>query len=498
VFRIRRISQIAFFILFAWMVARSIWLPRSSAHAVNIFFKIDPMAALVNALAGRTFSWALIWPLLLLLPTLLVGRFFCGWICPMGSLNHFISNIGAGRRKRKALMASNRYRKWQSAKYVLLIAGLMAALLGSDLLGWIDPMSLLMRSTGLSMLPTAATHKHAVVYQPHYWLSVPLGVGFVALLAMSLRITRFWCRALCPLGALLGVVSRWSPLNLHKDATTCNQCSRCLLACQGGDDPVGGALWHKSECHLCLNCTAVCPQGSLEFRFSSTSMLPATPNLTRRTTMAAVATGLAAVPIVRADTVLRKNRDAALVVRPPGAVAESQFLSRCIRCGECMRVCPNHALQPAFYEAGLEGIWSPLLTAQIGYCDAKCVLCSAVCPTGAIAALTLEQKGWDPDLERHSAPVRLGTAAYDKERCLPWAKATDCVVCVEWCPVSPSAIVLENANVYDPDGKPLTLKRPHIDADRCVGCGACEYACPLGQPGVCVTSQGESRHLAQA
>jgi ferredoxin len=160
-----------------------------------------------------------------------------------------------------------------------------------------------------------------------------------------------------------------------------------------------------------------------------------------------------------------------------------------------MRVCPNHALQPAFDEAGLEGIWSPVLTAKIGYCDVNCVLCSAVCPTGAIAVLTLEQKGWAHDIARKSAPVRLGTAAYDTGRCLPWAKATDCVVCREWCPLSPSAIYLEDATVSDSDGKPQTLKRSYIDADRCVGCGACEYACPLERPGVYVTSRGESGHV---
>jgi len=466
------------------------------AYPVNLFFKLDPLAALVNALAGRALYIGLAWSLVILIPTLFLGRFFCGWICPVGSLNQFVGGIGSDSKRRRALIASNRYKKWQATKYFLLIAGLLAAVWRSSVLGWIDPFSLSVRSTGVSLLPAAASRKFYVVYQPHYGLSVVLGAAFLALLAMNLRVTRFWCRALCPLGALMGFAARWSILGLHKDAATCNQCSRCLMGCQGGDDPVGGVPWHKAECHLCMNCVEACPHGSLQFRFSRPSLKTpevAGTSLARRWTLAAVVTGLAAVPVLRAASPWGKSRNQSQI-RPPGALDETDFLSRCIRCGECVRVCPNHALTPTFTEAGLEGVWSPALTPKIGYCEPSCVLCSEVCPTGAIAELTSSQKGWVAAEGSSSVPVRLGTAVYDRERCLPWAKGTDCVVCVEWCPVSPSAIYVEDAAVVDAGGKTRTLKRPHVDSSRCVGCGACEYACPIqDQPAVCVTSMGESR-----
>ena len=495
--RLRRISQIAFFLLFVWLLVRTKLFNSSGAdiqtlHPANLFFKIDPLAALINLLAGHALYLTLAWSLIILIPTFFLGRFFCGWICPMGSLNHFLGGIRYESRRRKMLIASNRYKKWQTTKYFLLIAGVLAAFFRRNMVGWIDPFSLLTRSMGLSILPDAASKKYFVVYQPHYWLSVVLGVAFLALLAMNLRVTRFWCRALCPLGALLGVAARWSILGLHKDAAACNQCSHCLIGCQGGDDPIGGAPWHKAECHLCLNCVAACPNGSLQFRFFRKEPEVVGTSLTRRKALAAVVTGLAVAPMLRAQAALGKSYNERLI-RPPGALNETDFLSRCIRCGECMRACPNDSLQPTFAEAGLEGLWSPVVTPKIGYCEPSCVLCTEVCPTGAIQELTLRQKGWVAGDGEPSTPVRVGTAIYDRGRCLPWAKAADCIVCLEWCPVAPKAIHVEDAQVADAQGKPRTIKQPHVDSSRCVGCGACEYACPLDYPAVYVTSIGESR-----
>jgi polyferredoxin len=490
-------------ILFAVLLARTKFLSSATADLRpafpgNWFFKLDPLLALTNLLAGHALYRGLAWALVLLIPTFFLGRFFCGWICPLGSLNQFLGGIQSEPGRRKTLIAANRYKKWQATKYLLLIAGLLAALWRINIVGWIDPFSLLVRSAGLSILPAAASKKYYVVYQPHYWFSVLLCVAFVLLLAMNLRVTRFWCRALCPLGALLGMVSRWSLLGLHKDVSTCNGCNRCLIACQGGDDPIGGVPWRKAECHLCLNCVEACPHGSLRFRFFRVTQPPPDvtgTSLTRRNTLFAVMTGLATVPLLRATTVLGKTRTARLI-RPPGALDEADFLSRCIRCGECMRVCPNDALQPTFTEAGLVGLWSPVVTPKIGYCEPGCVLCSEVCPTDAIQELTPGRKGWVAGGGGPDTPVRLGTAVYDRGICLPWAKATDCVVCVEWCPVIPKAIYVEDANVVDAEGKTRMLKRPRVDLNRCVGCGACEYACPIqGQPGIYVTSSGETRSV---
>ena len=526
--RLRTLSQIFFFCLFLFLLLRTDFHPSGASgdlhltSPVALFFQIDPLVAISNALSSRALYRGLLWSLLILLPTFFFGRFFCGWICPMGSVNHFFSSLKSESKRGKQLIESNRYKKWQATKYYILFAVLVAGLFGTGLVGWLDPFSFLTRSLGLSILPgldylansalSAVETSHLAVIpflasivhmllnytvlslkQPHFRQGVFLGLLLVFILALNLRVSRFFCRALCPLGALLGLVSRWSILGLQKHPVSCDNCNRCLLRCQGGDDPIGGVPWRKSECHLCLNCIGECPHHGLEFKLFPQSDALEAPSLQRRKVITGLATGLAVVPLMRASTVFAVEKNERRV-RPPGSLEESDFLARCVRCGECMKVCPNNALHPAFSEAGIEGLWTPIVVPRIGYCEPSCTLCSEACPTGAIWEITSQAKGWSVNLSSDTKPIHIGTAFYDHGRCLPWAMATECIVCEEWCPTSPKAIYLQPAEVIDANGQTKILKQPRLDPARCVGCGACEYACPLqDRPAVYVTSVGETR-----
>ena len=439
--RLRLYSQIFSFALFMWLLLRTEFRGsfRDSAneirlpYPVGLFFQLDPLVGLSNAPASHALYRGLLWCLLILIPTMFVGRFFCGWICPLGSIHHFFGSLKSERKRGKKLLDSNRYKRWQTTKYYILATVLIAALLGTGIVGWLDPFSFLVRSIGLSVLPAAnyafqgmlggLEHSRVAAVQSlggvlHFLLGavllnfkqsyfrqgVWLGLIFILVLTLNFRVTRFWCRALCPLGALLGIVSRWSILGLVKSPEHCNDCNRCLLRCQGGDDPIGGVPWLQPECHLCLNCVDEGPERGLQFKLFPAQRTGGI-NLQRRKVLTGLATGAALVPVMRSTPWFAAGKHERLL-RPPGSVDEEFFLSRCIWCGECMKVCPNNALQPALTEAGLEGLWTPVLVPRLGYCETSCVLCSQVCPTGAIWEITAKGKGWSVDLASGATPVR--------------------------------------------------------------------------------------------
>jgi polyferredoxin len=533
---LRRVSQVVFFLIFFWLILKTnfevSFTPDNSSeiklpYPVSIALQFDPLVALSTLLANGTIYKGLLWSLVILIPTIFLGRFFCGWVCPMGSLNHWISEIPSERLRRTGAgkIASNRYKKYQRIKYYILFVFLGAAVVGTLQIGLLDPLALLARSIGTAVLPVAHTAAFGLlmwvkgfgigpvgsaaqaVYDAVASVLLPfrmvrfhavltIGFFFLAVLVMNRVFTRFWCRGICPLGALLGIFSRYSLLGLEKNESACDDCQKCLLACQGADNPDVGARWRQPECHLCLNCQASCPTGALKFTFFPQQQVSKTNppgtqkvDVSRRKVVASVVGGMVLLPLFRSGDAFDVNANPRLI-RPPGAAPEKAFIARCIRCGQCMRVCPNNALHPTLLESGLEGVWTPILIPRIGYCEPTCTLCGQVCPTGAINELTLREKVGD----KETPPNRIGTAFIDRGRCLPWAMATPCIVCEEWCPTSPKAVYLRDAVAYDRQGKAVAVKRPYVDPDLCTGCGACEYACPVvDKAAIYVTAVGESR-----
>jgi len=209
-------------------------------------------------------------------------------------------------------------------------------------------------------------------------------------------------------------------------------------------------------------------------------------DLGRRNVIAAGVVGFGGGLLFKANPLDKGRTYNPGLVRPPGSLAEHDFLDKCIRCGECMKVCPTNVVQPIMLEAGMEGLWSPVLKTELGYCEYKCNMCTQVCPTDAIKKLTLEEK----------QKVKIGLAYVDKSRCLPYAYARACQVCYEHCPLPTKAIRLEDATVTTAAGNKVAVKQPQVNAELCIGCGICQNKCPVSdQAAIKVTSVGETRNF---
>ncbi len=346
---------------------------------------------------------------------------------------------------------------WAAVASFFAVDHLIAASLQTGLL---DPIPLVYRSINLILLPLADAGFMKISVSQRFtegaWL---IGAVFAAALLLNLKVPRFYCRFVCPLGALHGVLGRYALWRIGRKGGECEACGLCEAHCEGGCEPLGSIRW--SECVLCMNCLDECRHDCITYstRPSASGELTG-PDLSRRGFALAMASGIASVPVMRLNGRMESNWNPQ-VIRPPGALAEPEFLARCLKCGQCMRICPTNIIQPAGFESGIEGLWTPRLNFRVGTsgCQLNCVACGHVCPTAAIRPITLiEKRG----LREHAAvgPIRLGMAFVDRGRCLPWAMDKPCIVCQENCPVSPKAIFVHE--VFETvRGGVLSIARAH-------------------------------------
>lgn len=526
---IRRISQAFFLGLFLFLLVESrlpedVYLQYSLVFSsdldlrlhqpVTFFFQLDPLVWLSSLLSGHHLIHGFWWALGIVVLTLFLGRIFCGFICPLGTIHHLVSWVKPAL-KGDRMTGANQKTPGHRIKYFLLITLLVGAVMGLNLAGLIDPTSLLFRSLALALFPAlgigikelfdvmAASDikflnllsygAEAIVSPvfghgyPAYKTGLFIGLIFLVILFLNRITPRFWCRILCPLGALLGILSRISILRLEKDQAKCTDCKLCSRTCQGAASPMPGQTWENAECLLCFNCFDACTEDALSFRFRWSPRLNKGPDMGRRAVVAGLAAGVSVPLLAGLDGRAHHVSDPRLI-RPPGALPEKDFLHLCERCGLCMKVCPTNVINPTLTEAGLAGFWTPHLIMTQGYCEHTCTLCGSVCPTGAIREISVKEK-----IER---PIRIGSAYVDRGRCLPWSGNGSCIVCQEHCPTSPKAIYLKKEVMAGLSHNPMLVHLPYVDLKRCTGCGICEKKCPVrGRPAIRVIAAGESRSI---
>ncbi len=482
----RRWVQLAVFLVFVYLTIRAAAVPT----AAGLFFWLDALAGASGMIAARQITGTLLFgSLAALVFALVLGRAWCGWLCPMGTVLDWARGPGRRSRPNEVDLPD----RWRRVKYFLLILILLLAVLGNLSLIFLDPITLTTRTIAVVAWPAfnailwgLEQAAYAVPFlrgpvdtleavgrgtvlpatQLVYAAGLFAALVFGGALALNSVRPRFWCRYLCPLGALLGLVGKaaWLRREANSDCTACRRCSReCPM---GTIDPADGFRSNPAECTLCLDCASACPRDGQRFTGHLRPARWQVQDPSRRQFLASAGGAIIAVGLLAIEPATA--RPSPNLVRPPGS-QDPEFLTRCIRCGLCIRACPTGGLEPSLSIAGLGGMWTPVLTPRQGHCDYSCNSCGQVCPTGAIPVLPL-------DVKRQQV---IGHAYIDRNRCIPWVDNRICLVCEEMCPLPEKAIQLEEVAARAADGQEVLVRRPYVLHDRCTGCGICENRCPL-------------------
>jgi polyferredoxin len=481
----RRFAQAFCLILFLVLFFYFCWPYRydyNSENAVQpaqleLFLVLDPLVGISTALAAKALVWSLATAAIVLLICAVFPRWFCGYVCPMGTLIDLF-DWSIGRRIKRFRVIKRGW--WVNLRFYLLTGILIVALFGVLLSGFVAAIPVLTRGMLYVFAPLQVGLLRGWEYVPKFntgqYVSILL---FLVILGLGLLRPRFWCAYLCPSGALLSLASVFS-LTGRKVEDTCAECGRCLSGCPF--DAIATDFSTRSlDCTLCRSCKDTCPKQSIKFvsrwndanKRSSGEGIVIPPFYTRRNFLfGMLSTAGAGVGVATGLTLERNDYAKSYPVRPPGSVPEVRFRSQCVRCGECLKVCPGNVLQPAGLKFGIDGIWTPTVTADFSGCKPFCNNCGQVCPTGAIRKLPLDEK----------RAARLGLAEINVKTCLPHCQSDKCGLCFEECAAAGyNAIEYNHIGVeYDNWGTAIAdsgFLAPVVLKDKCIGCGLCQASC---------------------
>jgi len=430
----------------------------------------------------------------ILLVTLFFGRLYCSTLCPFGILQDFFSHIPIWRNKRN----KRRFRYSHPSfkiHYVIFAAIVLLPIFGSFIvLNLLEPYSVFGRMVvtlgvpvviGINNLGAAILGDSGILSQLTYrhfqiWIFVYALLFLVFIAVLAYKKGRLFCNLLCPVGAFLGILSRFSMYKISIVPSACKECGVCEKVCKARCIDSANMKIDFAACVSCFNCIDVCPTSGIKYRRSGKVEQQNSDSIKGKSRRVFLKSAIILPAIAKISTIAHGEQTTksryynahAIPITPPGSESVNHFSSHCTACYLCVEKCPSQVITPATVQYGLSGIFQPHMDYSISYCDYDCTACSQVCPTSAIKPITVDQK--------HE--IQIGVAEFIEDDCIVKVNGTDCGACSEHCPTKAVTMV--------PYGE---LFIPEVHQEYCVGCGACEHSCPA-LPRKAIYVIGRSEH----
>ena len=430
-------------------------------------------AALKGAGAGALAAGAVTAALYLL--SAVFGRWYCGVLCPLGTLQDMAS-FPKGKRR----VHARPVRLLRAGALVAVLALLIAGAAGAASV--LDPWAIFSRTFTHGFRNLIRLLRNEDLPGFHWATALASAAAFTAVIAASFFSGRWFCGNLCPVGSVLGALNAGAPLRVRYDKAACISCGACSKVCRASCINVEEKRLDPTRCVNCLACLPVCPADALYYGRERRPAEKAARidkassgkgfGLTRAQFIRALVGGVMMFPLAaltRRYLPKGVRPDAALPVVPPGGRSIDAFLSSCVACGLCISRCPSKVLQPAVGHYGLAGFMSPRLDYDVSYCQFDCTLCTEVCPSGALERLGIERKH----------VTKIGDASLVRDKCVVFTNHTKCGACAEHCPTGAVRMVVGETG----------LPEPVFTSSICIGCGACHHACPV-EPEKAITVSG--------
>lgn len=458
--------------------------------------------SMLGTLNGVAVSAVILGVLLLL--TLLFGRVYCSFVCPLGIFQDIVFRI---RRwlVPKHFLKFSRPVPWVRYGVLALLAACCVTGLAGLSLNWLDPYSIFGRIMYVLAWPAAIWGNNLLaedsssadlVRMDYFPVAFPVllaSAGVLGLVAvMSAWKGRLYCNTVCPVGTFLGLLSRISLFRLGFDPSSCKKCGKCAKSCKAQCLNLKEYKIDSSRCVACYDCVRACSEGGIRYRWftrtrqlipsrkkkaspapapSSSDAVSSIAMSSRRQFLEATAAGLATAALSGCRGEAARKLDPNQCVLPPGAGSLERFLDICTGCQMCVANCPTHVLQPSYLQLGLKGFMKPRMDFATKYCLYDCHRCAEVCPTGAISRMPITAERDTVGITKDT--TRIAVARFYVCRCLVAREDMDCGACTEHCPTK----ALYTVPYIGRDGQEHRL--PRLDPSLCIGCGACEHACPV-------------------